>query len=370
MSKSVRKQKPFAGFMALMMVLTLSFLVGFTKSDASISNSDLSDQMQSQVNDLLKQEMVARHWKLVDSTITLQSIENSDSKVSAIFGIHATHLLDYASPEDVPIMKGKLQYVADNKVSGQALDSINKDIAMWKSDLQTYITTPLPYNNVIKAEGSIDSAGKLGKESVAFYVMNEAGEWIPYTLSNITTPDEAEKNGYDGLKAQVQELQTKSQNDNIAPTAVVPFIYDRLAARDYGYSSNPTKVCQSGSTTTQDASYYNSQYTYYNCNDCANYVSQCLYKGGIPKDSTWSPGSASWIQANTLISYMLNKGYIYSATANTCVAGYPMKVRGQQHVELMVYNDGQNRLANAHTNDKYWVPYYDTMDYYQVPQVA
>lgn len=58
---------------------------------------------------------------------------------------------------------------------------------------------------------------------------------------------------------------------------------------------------------------YNKAYSNYagQGGDCANFVSQCLYAGGIPSDSTWYKDSVSWINNVSLREYLSGKGYGY-----------------------------------------------------------
>lgn len=63
------------------------------------------------------------------------------------------------------------------------------------------------------------------------------------------------------------------------------------------------------------ASNPSSGYAYYQSGDCTNYVSQCLYSGGLTRDSVWTftlntdgkrYGSVAWINANSLKNYLKN----------------------------------------------------------------
>lgn len=42
--------------------------------------------------------------------------------------------------------------------------------------------------------------------------------------------------------------------------------------------------------------------------DCTNFVSQCIYFGGVPRSSIWKPYSHSWIRVNELYYYLLRRG--------------------------------------------------------------
>ena len=56
--------------------------------------------------------------------------------------------------------------------------------------------------------------------------------------------------------------------------------YNGGAAANYGL----TYTDNSGGTNVNS---YNSGYAYFQGNDCANYVSQCLVAGGLQTDGTW-----------------------------------------------------------------------------------
>jgi len=56
---------------------------------------------------------------------------------------------------------------------------------------------------------------------------------------------------------------------------------------------------------------YNKQYTDFSNSggDCTNFVSQCVYAGGIPLSLTWRPYFSSWIRVNELYYYLLRKNF-------------------------------------------------------------
>jgi len=110
--------------------------------------------------------------------------------------------------------------------------------------------------------------------------------------------------------------------------------YDRIKARDHAnqYTSNTTKYC-SHNKALQDTAYWNTSvypaFLYNFChNDCADYVSQAINYGGIPKDATWTRTSAdkswtyAWQNVAGLRNYMLNtKNYWKPSTWENASAG-------------------------------------------------
>ena len=86
--------------------------------------------------------------------------------------------------------------------------------------------------------------------------------------------------------------------------------YDRVAARDYA------RKYSCGTCTTSPHACRNTNYTFYNGADCANFVSQAIYAGGISQESRWKPGTITWINTGWsteyygLVEYMVDQGGI------------------------------------------------------------
>lgn len=73
--------------------------------------------------------------------------------------------------------------------------------------------------------------------------------------------------------------------------------------------------------------------------DCANFASQCLYAGGMPKTSKWKPNAAAWIGQNDL------REYLVSIKAGTLLT-HP-KSKDLKAGDLVWYNwDGKGSRTN------------------------
>ena len=162
-----------------------------------------------------------------------------------------------------------------------------------------------------------------------------------------------------------------NDNDINTDETLATDTYNGTVARNYSrtYSSNPSTCDIDGSScgVRQKRSAWNtSQYPYYSLfkhNDCADFVSQALSKGGIPEVSgssgwyrtkngssgTWS---ASWVNVSSLKNYMISHSYWVSSSYSNCPAGGTLITDSGGHVVMIDYNDGTTHKFNGHTNDR------------------
>ena len=132
----------------------------------------------------------------------------------------------------------------------------------------------------------------------------------------------------------------------------------------------------------QNSTVYNKNYNWFCSNDCANYVSQAMYAGGVPQSTTWKPGTSAWQTCVGMKTYFTttNKWWNTSNYAN-CNAGGIMMItkKGQTnpyHVMMIVENDTVHRSYSAHTRDRLIQPYSDTyfgtdkVDFYRFENVS
>lgn len=117
---------------------------------------------------------------------------------------------------------------------------------------------------------------------------------------------------------------------------------------------------------------YNSSYSNYNSigGDCANFVSQCLYAGGLNMTDGWywksyDDRSASWSYCPSQVEYLSkNCGTLVEDPANSKVLkGNPVyyysAVKNRySHAAICVGTNSDGvAIVNAHNNDRYHVPW-------------
>ncbi len=127
------------------------------------------------------------------------------------------------------------------------------------------------------------------------------------------------------------------------------------------YASGGYDVSKAVAYAHQYYENYNPAYPNYNSSggDCANFVSQCLYAGGLKQDSVWYSGSRAWISCNNQINYFKGKGYkvIDYASASDIKPGNPVYYyNGSKitHTAICVgYDSNGTPLVAAH-NKNHW----------------
>ena len=153
------------------------------------------------------------------------------------------------------------------------------------------------------------------------------------------------------------------------------------AAAAVAYSNLWCGQSVAGQSSTQNPSNYNPLFYYYG-NDCCNFVSQCVYSGGIPMvpdvwEATLNPTATvpvqdinhvytthSWISVPQFKNYMVGAGYPYVTVSTTadCLVGNPIFWLASDgytnnHNMLIVGKHGAAIvLVNAHNKDAYRYP--------------
>lgn len=115
---------------------------------------------------------------------------------------------------------------------------------------------------------------------------------------------------------------------------------------------NTRVTCSDG--TLQNTIFYNPAYYAYPCTDCANYVSQALYYGGLPTTGSWYPYSEAWRWVPTFQSYIISNDLGYYTSSSLLGLG-DLGIIPSQHVGMV---SGLNPMRySGHTNDRLNYPW-------------
>ena len=136
--------------------------------------------------------------------------------------------------------------------------------------------------------------------------------------------------------------------------------YGLYAAAATGYTYTPAKAAAYADKYWKN---YNRSFKEYRGVDCANFVSQCLYAGGMPKTDDWYPQSVNWINVMGHIRHFKSYGTFLTASNANVVYGNPVYYDWNgngtyDHVGICVgKNSSGMPVVDAHTSNVYHVPW-------------
>lgn len=313
-----------------------------------------------------------------------------DTAKDAIYDYIVERGEEYYTISDVSFNDGDIKYESDNKVSFETTATIRQKLKASDVEELPYIqgylnaagissyadiqkstdvssvlnenATVLNAERVLKViSDRVDAVNEyIGEEteiSMDFYVSINPQTAITKdnillncidSLGNIVSTDEyllptyetMYQSGAEELTATIEEISS-----TVEPMKNVDnwSNYNRIAARDYArkwwgpYTSN-----------------YNPAYNNYvgKGGDCANFVSQCVYAGGVPIHGGWSPDSVAWINAASLKNNMLQYGYATKEDAwETNAGNFAYTTAGQGHIVLVTLNDTVTLAYTANTTN-------------------
>ena len=149
----------------------------------------------------------------------------------------------------------------------------------------------------------------LDNSNLKLNIIDMFGNSVEMDSFKLATKTEMIKDGENEVKEIVAKASNFSNSNILVSNYYEPRSardYDRIDARDYA---------------RRHAKNYNSNYTSYKDinRDCANFVSQCIFAGGVTTDSVWKPDSVAWINTGINVGmygvtdYMEDYGYFFES---------------------------------------------------------
>lgn len=316
------------------------------------------------------------YYDITDISGEVTSVEKTSDGVNVVVSVDYSTKIKAETPDDSPYIKGIKAAIAE--LTDEAdIEEATTYLNMWYKELERdHIGKELPHHSEFKVfipagvtnnRLDINAADYFDKVSlIDAQVMYREYDFVAST--NALTSDEsntADLRTYQDKTMDSFELATDEEVMQNAYNAVYSIIendvevartsraeeLDRVAARDYAKDENNFP--------------YNSDYNYYSGNDCANFVSQCYYEGGLTEDDEWYMYSLPWINTGGsrsnyygLSDYMQDNDIVFWVNGDTDIlrafAGsiiYYQSGTTGGHVAIVTSNDGRDMYYSAHTND-------------------
>jgi hypothetical protein len=365
--KQLRTQKRLV-YLSIVLILVLCATAIRPAVVATASDSTDTQMFIDAARSFAEQaEAAGGHHLTAEPVITVTSKQVQSGKMEVVMEIDEMSVLNSGPRDAEPVLAGKLQYLQDHStvLSAAVKKAVEDDIADWRSTIESAMTVPTESTDMIKIVADVDLAGTVDTSTLQVYVDNgpmqrnfiPAAQFLKDVRSSWATVAEA----YDSSASIASAASAKGA---VAPAATSSS-YNRTTAYQYAdrWAKDTTIKCDTVNVTYQNnANWNNSQYPNYQnfyCNDCADYLSQCLRAGGIPTTATWSYCTNNWDRAGPLMLYLKSSGYItYVASRLDCKCGDPFFFANittgvVEHTVFMAYNDGKYTYYDAHTTDHY-----------------
>lgn len=340
----------------IIFVVVISLLISSSVFAIKDSKTDInSSNKKSIINYVCEQvkDSYSEYYTIPNISGQVNKIKKTKDGIYADVSVSFTKILLAESSSDLPYIQG-LEEEASKLSNAEEKAVADKHIAALKKDLDTnYIGVEQTENSnfsiFIPASTSLLAAALPNAE---LQFCDEFGELMDMGKYAPQSKNELIQSGKKALSSILTADSEKVQKDiSIRSNPSSPTDYNRIAARNYAR----TYTCNLGG---QNPSYYNSAYSYYSA-DCANYVSQCIYAGGISTDSVWKPYTIAWINTGYsssyygLTEYMVDEGFFfYSSNKYDAFAGSIISWTSYSHVGMVDQNDTVTMTYCAHTNDR------------------
>ncbi len=365
--------------------INICFQANRTKEIKDHKNYDVSFDMNQQAIKLMEDfisNAYSEYYEVGNFTSKIVSTNITDNRVEIKIMVSFEKVLKASNISELPFIQGMTASV-------KSLERVRStDTPIAKYILNEQITAISEYIGEVQEENAIFRVlSNTVNDNLANPILEVYGvdEFIPAEYFIPQSPDELYAEGILDLERNVVSTKeaiaivypdldvnkiSESQINMLQNTRAIK--YDRLAARDY--ANKYTSECGEGYNTT----YWNKNYAWHTENegvDCANYVSQAIFAGGIPTDSTWKPESIAWVNTGKndsggLAPYMTGKGYFKKVTRSTCAAGGFISHTDFSHVIFVVANDTVIMQFSSHTADRlkasFAGSYYANFNYYSI----
>ncbi len=369
----------------LIAVIITAIAAGFSvKNFANASIPYDTKTLSQELSDALQNWIISNYSQYyknigVDLSLEPDSVTVRNGVASAVFDAKIDLTLKAERIEDLPFMKGMLNYLNSKRAvaSKAQIEAANNLIDDWKLELKDYIGKPEPTTYAeFKIAANLKNDGTVEKDSIKLYVSGESSDFYPVPSPILETPEKMERNGEEAMEETFKKV---SGSPSVEIGYEAKYTYNRLDARDYA-NSWTSNASYNGNCYMDASKWNNDEYPYYDnayCNDCADYVSQALHEGGIPIDpgqwerlkDEYGDYTWAWTSVFSLKDYMYNNGHWTTSNFTNANAGCVIRMpEYDYHAVMIVLNDTIHRQFSGHTNDRKQYPYYSSngWEYYTV----
>ena len=225
----------------LLIAIVFAFLTkNLTKGQISYDKVTIQNQLEEQLKTMIV-ENYSQYYKNIGVSLEPKTVTIENGIANAVFDAKIDLTLKAEKVEDLPFMKGMLNYLNSKKLiaSEAQIEAANKLIDDWKLELEDYIGKPEPTAYAeFKIAANVKNDGTVEKGSVNLYISepsstNKGDDFYPVPSPMLETVEKMERNGEETMEETFKKAGDSPIENN---TNGVKYTYNRLAARDYANS--------------------------------------------------------------------------------------------------------------------------------------
>lgn len=352
---------------SLIGLMQISMATGVDSTEMKLTSAQeiaITKQVKNSICD-----SYSEYYKIPEISVEIEDTEIDGENVIVNVKASFTKILKAKTPMDLPYVQGMIEQQKEI-TSKKERKKVRKYVKSLVQNLKdNYIGVEQGEN--AHFELKIPMNQRTLKMHLDNYEMDFVGENGYRASMKEYTPQNASTLKSNGIK----KIKSLAAND-FKVTSVVRTTdakdYDRVDARDYIRKwTDACGSCHCSNCSSSDI--YNPKYDNYHNNDCANYVSQAIYAGGISTDGTWAPGKLAWVNTGSsssyygLTDYMVDEGYFFNTSDKMkAFAGSIISWENFSHVGMVDQNDTVTMTFCAHTNDRYQSSFknYSAVEFY------
>lgn len=314
-----------------------------TTEISTLEKNDIKNDVEKYIENFIK-DAYNKYYKLDDFSFEIISQDIQNDEVTIEINTIFQKTLKANKSDETPYIKALKEEKKNYKNDNLEIEAYDEYVIEKESDVESFINVKQDASATFKI--SSDYLNKKLDLKNAILEVRYGLEYLPSEYFLLDSEEDMIKSAKDDIKKEVKYNKEKKlkEKDKSLSLQIVSY-YDRFKAIEYSnrwaLSFNPS---------------YNNMNPY--GGDCANFVSQCIFAGGIPTDSVWKPYTTAW--ANTgfsssyygLFEYMTAKGY-FREVGKYQAAGGGFMLFPHSHIVFINKNDTVSMTYNGHNyNEK------------------
>lgn len=303
----------------------------FESCNTFVSNEDLIEVLDK--SNKLYDKWCKSNGLICDSYTSNVNISNIELKNNDTYTVNVLYSVQFQMKDSDTVSKvSNDEYKLDiNKVEGEFYVSKMQDAFELQEDNANQNMRLLRRSKISKADNYENS-------------LNEKKE----RLNEVDNNFEQIKNNLNELKNNIETSEDNIKSNTFTKSRS-SYHYNHDTAVNYAhrYALSP-----------------NTDYRYYNGNDCTNFVSQCVFFAGVPYHISWFPQARAWTVVQDFYDDMTSNGYAIDdggGCKHALLGDIVQYYGGGQwhHSVILTKKDNKGVYYCAHSNNRYDAPVWE-----------